>query len=264
MNILSLACVGAGLLFILAAQSPAADIDDPLAAANAIYAELLANHVKDGRVDYRGLRARRDQIQECLKMYGSIRLSRFDRWTIPERLAFLSNLYNLYVLKIILDDYPLSSIRKAGGWFSGDPFEWKVVSIFGHRTSLLIIHKNYLRRDYAEPGIHFAVCQGARSSPPLRHEPYNGEHYYDQIADQARVFLSRAPDNQIDVKRRRMVLSPIFKWYEEDFARYAGGVEGYIRIIAPPEWGVRDAPGRFSVSYSRFDWKLNDANPGRK
>lgn len=252
-------------LVALAAAAPftTAAAQESLAQANAIYADLLQKYVKDGRVDYRDLKAERHRLQEILKLYGSVRMREFEGWTIPERLAFLVNLYNLNVLKIVVDDYPLSSIRRAGGWFSGDPFQWKKVSIMGYRTSLTIIHQNSIRRDYAEPGIHFAICQGARSSPPLRNEPYTGDRFYEQVADQARIFLSTAPYNVIDVQRRKMTLSPIFKWYQQDFARFAGGVEGYIRIIAPPEWGVREAPGRFSVSYSKFDWRLNDQKPAR-
>ncbi len=243
-------------LFALPLAAPA----ETLSPANTRYADLLAAHVRDGKVDYRALKQNRAGLDETLRLYTEVSEREFAGWTVPERLAYLINLYNLTVLRIVVDDYPISSIRKAGGWFSGDPFDWKSVSLFGHRISLNILLRNYIRRDYAEPGVHLALCQGARASPPLRAEPYEGERFYAQIADQARIFLARSPYNRIDTQRRRMHLSPVFKWYASDFARQAGGVEGYIRMIAPAEWGVRDVSGRFSISYTDFDWRLNDGS----
>lgn len=251
------------LLAMLFALPLAADAE-PLATANERYAELLAAHVREGKVDYRALKQNRARLDETLRLCAEISEREFAGWTVPERLAYLVNLYNLTVLRIVVDDYPISSIRKAGGWFSGDPFDWKAVTLFGHRISLNILLRNYIRRDYAEPGVHLALCQGARASPPLRGEPYTGDRFYAQIADQARIFLARSPYNRIDTQRRRMHLSPVFKWYASDFARQAGGVEGYIRMIVPAEWGVRDVSGRFSVSYTDFEWRLNDLNTPKK
>ncbi|HMP74663.1 MAG TPA: DUF547 domain-containing protein [Kiritimatiellia bacterium] len=231
---------------------------------DARYAALLSAHVRDGLVDYRGLAANREALDACIAGYAAVTAREFDGWTVPARLAYLVNVYNLAVLKIAVDDYPLSSIRKAGGWFSGDPFDWPSVSLFGHRISLNILLRNYIRRDYREAGVHLALCQGARASPPLRGEPYRGDRFFDQIADQARVFLASAPYNRIDTERKRMHLSPVFKWYAPDFVRQSGSVEAYVRVIVPVEWGVRDVPGRFSVRHTDFDWRLNDAAPRKK
>ena len=231
---------------------------------DARYAALLSAHVRDGLVDYRGLAANREALEACIAGYAAVSAREFDGWTVPERLAYLINVYNLSVLKIVVDDYPLSSIRKAGGWFSGDPFEWPSVSLFGHRISISILLRNYIRRDYREAGVHLALCQGARASPPLRPEPYRGDVFFEQVADQARIFLSRAPHNRIDIERKRMHLSPVFNWYAPDFIRQSGSVEAYVRAIVPVEWGVRDVPGRFAIRHTDFDWRLNDAAPRKK
>jgi hypothetical protein len=241
---------------LLCAQAPAHA--DARSRGDAIYARLLAAHVRDGWVDYKGLEGRRADVETALRAYAEVTEREFLSWTVPHRLAYLVNIYNLTVLKIVVDDYPIKSIRKAGGWFRGNPFDWKSVSLFGKRISLNALQREYLRRNYAEPGVHLALCQGARASPPLRAEPYDGNRFYDQVANQAQVFLGRSPYNRIDVQRRRMILSPVFKWHASDFAREAGSVEGYVRVIAPPEWGIRNVQGRFSISYSDFDWRLND------
>ncbi len=229
-----------------------------------LYAALLARVMEDGRVNYAELAASRTDLARCLDAYAAVTEREFGGWTVPERLAFLINVYNLTVLDIVAGDYPLASIRKAGGWFSGDPFEWPRVRLFGYTISLEILLRNYIRRDYAEPGVHFALCQGALGSPPLREEPYEGARLDAQLADQARRWLSATPHNRIDKERRRLYLSPVFRWYAADFERRAGRVEAYVRMVTPEEWGVRDLPGRFAIRYTDFDWRLNDARPSQK
>lgn len=227
------------------------------------FAELLGAYVHDGRVDYTELKKNAEQLETCRRAFAKVTAREFEGWIVPQRLAYLVNYYNLTVLTIVVEDYPLKSIRKAGGWFSGDPFEWRVVELFSHRISLNTLLGNYMLRDYADPGVLLAISQGARGSAPLRSEPYTSERFYAQIQDQARVFLQKSP-NRIDTKEKRMYLPPIFRSHTKAFVRKAGSVEAYVREISPEEWSLRDATGRWSISFNRFDWRLNDTTPQQK
>lgn len=221
------------------------------------YGGLLSEFVRDGKVDYAGLSSDFGRVEECIQSFADVSAREFDGWTVPRRLAYLINYYNCTVLSIVAKSYPITSIRKAGGWFGGDPYDWRVVQLFGRSTTLNILQRNYILRDYAEPGALLAICQGARGSPPLRGEPYTSDRLYDQIADQARIIL-QTPPNGIDRDRKGMYVPNVFRLYANDFARNSGSVEEYIRRISPKEWGL-DEMGRFSVSYNKFDWRLNDA-----
>lgn len=246
------------LLLLLAALPACAQT----AELEARYGALLSEFVRDGEVDYAGLSAARGRVEECIQSFADVSAREFDGWIVPRRLAYLINYYNCTVLSIVAKYYPITSIRKAGGWFGGDPFDWHAVELFGHSTTLNIIRKNYILRDYAEPGALLALCQGARGSPPLRGKPYTSDRLYDQFSDQARLFL-QTPPNRIDRARKRMYVPHVFRLYANDFARKSGSVEEYIREISPEEWGL-DEMGRFSVSYSKFDWRLNDAGHRNK
>lgn len=224
------------------------------------YGQLLERFVRDGKVDYAGLSASRAQVEECMQAFADISKREFETWLIPQRLAYLINYYNCTVLSIGTEHYPLASIRNAGGWFSGDPFAWRSLKLFRHPISLNLLLANYILRDYAEPGALLAITQGAAGSPPLRAEPYTADRLYEQFADQARIFL-QTPPNKIDRDQKRMYLPELFRDYSSYFARKSGTVEAYIREISPEEWGLRDVPGRFSVSYNKFDWRLNDMGP---
>lgn len=241
---------------VFSARAAAADYEQQ-------FAELLDAYVHDGRVDYAGLRKDSARLEACRRAFAEVTAREFEGWIIPKRLAYLANYYNLTVLSIIAADYPLKSIRNAGGWFSGDPFEWRVVELFSHRISLNTLLGNYMLRDYADPGVLLAISQGARGSAPLRSEPYTSERFYAQIRDQARIFLQKPP-NRIDTKEKRMYLPPIFRSHSKLLVRRAGSVEAYVREISPEEWSLRDATGRWSISFNRFDWRLNDTTPQQK
>lgn len=228
---------------------------DPGVGREAKFAALLTGHVRDGLVDYRALAQNRVQLNQCLEAYAGVTDWEFNGWTVPERLAHLGNLYNLCVLKIVADDYPLRRIQQAGGWFSGDPFQWNVAPLMGHRISLEILFRNYIRRDYAEPLMLFALSPAARGGPPLRSEPYSADRLYAQLDDQAKRFLSTAPYNRIDKDRRRVHLSQLFRKYGGDFERKYGSVKAFLNATAPADWGRVD---RYAIYYTDFDWRLND------
>lgn len=225
---------------------------------HAAYADLLKTVVKDGLVDYRALRANPEPLRRYLDELAAVSERTFNGWDIPQRLSYLINLYNATVLSMVADRYPVGSFKRVAGWF-GDPFTKPVVRLFGNRITLTILRDNILRRHYAEPAVHFGLVPAARGAPPLRAEPYVPARLYDQLDDQLGRFLADAHNNEVDLVRGRLELSPIFRWYKADFDLRAGSVEDYLRTWLSKSSRVTD----FSIRYRSYDWKLNDLHPRR-
>ena len=138
---------------------------------------------------------------------------------------------------------------------------WRRLSVrFGGQVmSLDHLENKIIRVDYHEPRIHFALVCAARGCPPLRSEPYVGRRLASQLDDQAKQFLAAAGKNRFDAAKDTLWLSPIFKWYKEDFVASAGSVSAYIKPYLPEE--LRQALGRSSnpkIRYTNYDWGLND------
>jgi hypothetical protein len=210
---------------------------------------LLSRHVDaKGMVDYVGLQKSRASLDKYLKNTGAVNESTFRSWSEDEQLAFLINIYNAETLQLILDNYPVSSIKKIGGFLS-NPWKRDVVALFGDEISLDKLEHGIIRKDYDEPRIHFAVVCAANGCPPLRPGAYTGAGLDSQLNEQTKQFLTDLPKNRIDGDT--LYLSPIFDWYGEDFTKNGRSLNDYV-----DPYMKGDASGK-KVRFTDYDWDLN-------
>lgn len=235
------------------------------------WTELLARHVRwsdDGHasaVDYAGMASERAQLQAYLRSLSEVSEADYRRWRAAQRMAFLINAYNAYTVELILREPVLpDSIRDLGGWFSS-PWKLRWFELLGATRSLDEIEHEWLRGDseHADPRIHFAVNCASIGCPALRPEAYTAELLPAQLADQTRRFLSDRSRNRLD--GRRLLVSPIFKWYAEDFATGWQGSESVAAFLAlhGAALGLSATQlealreGELRLGYSDYDWRLN-------
>jgi hypothetical protein len=212
-------------------------------------------------VAYRALQAEgRASLESYLHDLSAACASDYERWSRAERLAFWINAYNAFAVQLILDHYPISSIRRIG-WLPSAAFRRKFIpmpQLKGRNVSLDDIEHGTLRADFREPRIHFALVCASRGCPALRAEAYRGSVLDRQLDDQARGFLRDASKNQFDPATRTLHLSPIFDWFRADFEVAAGSVPAYV---APYLGDPRAAEPEVRVAFLKYDWSLNDQAP---
>lgn len=197
------------------------------------YDDLLQVHVvaaeKDGSVlnlvNYNGIAAdsRFYSLVNQILEYDVELLS-----SNEEKLAFYINAYNILTIKLILDNWPVDSIRDIGSFFRG-PWDVVVLSNTDGQLTLDDIEHNIIR-SLNEPRIHFAVNCASVSCPDLRHEAYRAELLDEQLEDQTRLFLNN--EKGLLIENNRMRLSKIFDWYGEDFESF-GSLENFVRLYRP-------------------------------
>ena len=212
----------------------------------------LSAHVRDGRVDYAGLKKASGDLDAWLDAASKFSESEFTRRPREERLAFLINLYNAATLRLILDHYPVASIRKIGPvWDPNKAWKMPVVNVFGRAVSLDQVEHEMIRPVFKEPRVHFALVCAAKGCPPLRSEAYAAARLDAQLDDQARVFLGQEFKNRAGARTKTANLSPIFKWYMDDFGGTKASVLSYVKKWLPvdPEW---------AVEWTEYDWSLNE------
>jgi len=220
---------------------------------------ILQTYVKDGLVEYPALKTRRQSLDQYLVEVASVAEPEFKRWTEPQQLAFLINAYNAYTLQLIIDHYPVKSIKEIGSFFKG-PWDQPAVRLFGRILTLNNLEHDIIRVDYPDPRIHFALVCAARGCPPLRDEAYLAERLEKQLDDQARQFLATLAKNRVDAGTRRVYLSSIFKWYGADFEKKHGSVLAALQPYWPKESAPALGQGRFKIRYTDYDWSLNQSN----
>ncbi len=245
--------VGAALVGGSAGSLPASGFDH----SHALFGKVLDAVVEDGSVDYAGLKRNPADLKAYLGQLASISRTAFGKWSEPERIAFLLNLYNAATLQLIIDHYPVESIKEIGGRWKG-PWKQEVVSLFGEKVTLDHVEHDLIRKDYKEPRVHFALVCAARSCPPLRGEPYTPDKLDEQLEDQGRIFINTPSKNRVDLENRTAYLSKIFKWFSGDFEEASGSVPAFIRPYFPRDISKQLEDGEFAVEYTDYDWALND------
>ncbi|HBO14415.1 MAG TPA: DUF547 domain-containing protein [Halieaceae bacterium] len=239
---------------------------------------LLEAHVRpiDGGastvVDYDGFARDRLALNRYLDSLSAVTRADFDRWNNAEQLAFLINAYNGYTIALVLSGWPdLESIKDLGGWLR-TPWEKRFFRLLGERRSLDDVEHGLIRGSgrYDEPRIHFAVNCASIGCPALRREAYLGARLDAQLEDQARRFLG--DDSRNRVTDDGVAVSPLFKWYREDFTggwRRADSLGAFLALYADALGPRRVDPaalkaGDLPVKFLDYDWGLNSASPPRE
>jgi hypothetical protein len=248
-----LALVAFMLGLTLSFPAAASDFDQ----AHALFTGLLTNYVKDARVDYAGLKAHSEDLNRYLGQVAAVNKAEFKKWSEPQQIAFLGNAYNAYTLKLIIDHYPLKSIKDIGSFLNG-PWDQPVVKLFGETMDLNTVEHKILRVDYTEPRLHFVLVCAAKGCPPLRSEAYVGTRLEEQLVDQAKQFLATREKNRVETAQRTIFLSPIFKWYGGDFEKKSGSVLAALKPYWPEKAAAALAKGNFKIRYTDYDWTLNN------
>jgi hypothetical protein len=243
-----------GILLWVAHLASGAALAAPFDHAHPLWDATVKQHVRAAGVDYSALKRESGSLDAYLNEVSSVARGEFNGWSEPDRIAFLSNAYNAYTVRLILDHYPLKSIKDIGSLLKG-PWEQPVVRLFGESRTLDDLEHKILRADYSEPRIHFALVCAAKGCPPLRAEAYVGARLESQLNDQARAFLADSSKNRVEVASKTVYLSPIFKWYGGDFEKKSGTVLAALN----PYWPDKaTSTGGFKIRYTDYDWSLND------
>ena len=211
------------------------------------YDKVLKTFVAEGRVDYAGLMKNRTPLDQYLDRMALVSENEFSTWPQKGRLAYLVNLYNAATLQLIIDHYPVKSIKDIGGFFKG-PWHQPVVRLFGKKITLNNLEHDIIRKQFKEPRIHMALVCAARGCPPLRDEAYTAARLHEQLDEQSMVYLTSPMGMRIDRRSGKVYLSKIFKWYGEDFTSVTAFVEKH---------SAQKLDG-LAVRWLDYDWTLND------
>lgn len=204
--------------------------------------QLLSKYVSStGKVNYSGIKndiAKLDAYLSILKKNPPQ-----DDWSRSEKMAFWINAYNAFTVKLIVDNYPVSSITSLHG---GKPWDVKWIKIGGKTYSLNNIENDILRPKYKDARIHFAVNCAAKSCPPLLNRAWTANNLELNFEQQAKAFVNNSDFNSISTKK--VQVSKIFEWYAADFGNLIEYLNRYSETEIKPN---------AKVEFKEYDWALN-------
>ena len=223
--------------------------------------DVVVQTGKFSRVKYQDLKKNPKLLEEYLAALSAVQQSEFKGFQENERLAFLINAYNAFTLKLIIDNYPVKSIKEIGGIFSS-PWKRKFFKLLGEDFHLDRIEHDIIRKDFDEPRIHFAVNCASIGCPPLAPFAFVAAKLDEQLEQVTLNFISDSSQNRWNAAKRSFEISSIFKWYGSDFNRKHTNHGAFLatKMGLPAETRKDALAGRVKYDYLDYDWSLNDAN----
>ncbi len=228
---------------------------------NATWNDLLKSYLRDSadglvRVNYRAFRKKgRTALTSYLNHLQTVDTTLLNR---NEQFAFWVNLYNAKTVDIVLDHYPVKSIKDidiSPGVFSDGPWKKKVLEVNNIALSLDDIEHVILRGLWHDNRVHYAVNCASVGCPNLALSAYTGKTLDAMLDAGARAYINSP--RGVSMENGRLKASKIYRWFTKDFGNSEKAVLAHLTKYAAPAFaGKIKSIGRID-SYE-YDWTLND------
>ncbi|MBM3518764.1 MAG: DUF547 domain-containing protein [Alphaproteobacteria bacterium] len=176
-----------------------------------------------------------------------------------EQRAYWINLYNALTVRVVLDHFPVASIRDidiSPGLFADGPWGRKLVRVEGEALSLDDVEHRILRPIWRDPRIHYALNCASLGCPDLLPRAFTSANAEALLDEGARRFVNH-PRGAAPIEGR-LTVSSIYVWFKEDFGGDDAGVIAHLRAFADPALAERLAGVR-RIGDHAYDWRLNAA-----
>jgi hypothetical protein len=246
--------------------------------SHAVFEKLLKTYVdSEGKIDYPRWqnsaedRWLLDSYLAAVSAYSPENSSK--RFATPnDELAYWMYSYNAWVIRSVLQSWPLSSVTDVTAPLeltTGFGFFYRQRFLFGDSSySLYAVENSKIRDQYKDARIHFVLNCASESCPIARTVLPTGEGLERLLEDATTEFVSDERNVRISDAEKTVYLNSIFKWYEKDFVNelrkrglpVEGGLMSYINSAAPE--ALRPSIGaalEYDVEFMEYDWSLNQS-----
>ena len=197
--------------------------------------------------------ADKNSLDQYLVKLSSVPMSKLNR---AEQKATWINLYNALTVQTILKHYPVKSIRKIySGWFSGGPWDLKLIKVEGIELSLNDIEHRILRPIWHDNRVHYAVNCASLGCPNLQLEPFTAENSDRLLAEAAHNFINSL--RGVDISDNRLLLSSLYEWFQADFGTSEAALLEHLEGFADADLADKLKNYRGTMSY-QYNWDLNE------
>ena len=236
------------------------DADGPDAIDHTAWTRFLQRFRRMGgdgvaRLDYGAARDNGGALDDYIDRLTGLEISRYPR---DVQMAYWINLYNALTVDVVLEHYPVDSIRDidiSPGWFSSGPWGAELVEVEGEPITLNDIEHRILRPIWADPRIHYAVNCASIGCPNLQPEAFTADNHERLLERGAERYINHARGAALIDDE--LVVSSIYHWFQADFGGTQAGVLEHLREYADDDLASK-LEGRTDYGDHRYDWSLND------
>ena len=215
-----------------------------------------------GDVDYLSMLGDQGMVKFAESL-GDFNLNRLE--TKNEKLAFWINCYNalsIYgVIKKLKQDPEFIQKGNSSWWGRVKFFAFQKFNVGGKEFTLRDI-ENYIRKEFEDPRIHFALNCASSSCPLLKDGLYSSENLDRELDSAAELFIRSPIGAILNHDESILRLSLIFKWYKKDFENEGVSVLEYVSRFmkeADREY-LLEHRKEIKIRFMDYDWALNNVD----
>ncbi len=229
--------------FVGNASSPQKISEDAPRMNYTLWKQVLDKYVDEsGLVNYAGIKKNPKEFNAFVKKLEGWHLT--NSTAQQELMSFWINVYNVFAIKLVLDNYPLDSIKDVS-----KPWDTKFFTIMGREMSLGMVEHEILR-NFGDARIHFAINCASKSCPPIAKIPYTARNLDMLLDKQTKKYINNSNNNIIN--KNEYKLSQLFKWFKKDFVAHSGSVKEFVNQYSKVKISSQSSSG-----FIRYNWDLN-------
>jgi len=204
---------------------------------------LLQKYVTiNGNVNYKGFKNEELKLNSYLAHLSNYTPD--DSWSKDEKMAYWINTYNAFTVKLIIDNYPISSIKDIES-----PWDIQFINLGDKTFSLNDIEHKILRK-MNDPRIHFGIVCASISCPNLQNKAFEASKLNSQLENATKEFLADTSKNNLT--ENSIEISKIFKWFAKDF-KNEGTLVDFLN-----NYSEITISQNAKKTFKDYDWNLNE------
>lgn len=233
-----------------------------VAESHGAWTKILSEYVvesEDGinRFDYARLKETREDADALESYIDTLSDSDvFENGTRDEQFAAWANLYNAVTVNLIVNKYPVKSIRSLGPFGILGPWDKKLIDRNGEKLTLNNVEHDILRKQWSDPRVHYAVNCASIGCPNLQNKAWEAETLDSDLNEAAKEFINHPRGVEV-LADGRLKISKIYKWFSEDFGNSEVGTVMHFMKYASPELASQ-LKAETMIKSSQYDWSLNE------
>lgn len=199
-------------------------------------------------------------LNDYINTQEKVKVMQYNR---QEQLAYWINLYNALTVKLILEHYPVSSIKDINispGLFSIGPWSANLIRVDNVALSLNDIHNRIIRPIWNDPRTHYAINNATIGAANLSPKAYSGRQIINQLNSAAKNYINSL--RGVQVIDNKLIVSKIYDWFEQDFGSSKQNVIIHLKQFANNKLKQRLSTISTVDGY-QYNWHLNNTQMQR-
>lgn len=205
---------------------------------------LKKNVTLDGKVDYNAIKKSPGELMYILDNAAKLN-TKFSDKSLAK--AFWINIYNLQVIKGVLDNFPLKNVDKIPTFFKENNF------IVGNQELTLDDVENTILRELLfDPAIHFVLSSASLGGAPLLNAAYMPKTVAEQLKAQTTAVINAKNYYRINKDTKTVEIPKYFEWYKKDFVTQYFNEIDFLNIFLE-----KRLDNKLAIKTYDFDWTIN-------